>query len=533
MAPHTGGPGYPAYPPTQGAYYPQQPQQQQQQQQRPAGANGQSGAGYPTYAQGFAPPYQAYQGYQGYQPYAPYGYPTGYGYGYSYSYPYTYYPAYPYPYPYVYARPPRAPGETLALVISWIVTIFGGISVLCGIFAGFILALALVLVSGNSLGLQASVADFALAPLAGGAFALYFGIRGILRKPSPRFTLPNPLLFALLAVVVWVAAIILWHAAPTPGPAVATVPLLILSGALPAFAILAFATWRLRMPSSRRHVWMSLLYGATLAPLLAIILEFIAILVMVNIFGANSSSAATDPSNINPNNPIAVFVLLLTISVAAPVVEEGLKPLGAVLIMRRLRTPASAFLMGLAAGIGFDIFETIGYIGSGEADWVNVSVERLGAGLLHGVGAGMAALGWYYLINGKGVRLRWLRGVGCITYAVAQHAIFNGSNLIGLAPGPLGQWLSQPWYIGRLPFDHMAFLFFVYYAIIFGVLIFVTGKLVPGPRPRDIVPVAAISPAATPPTNAAQAFAPPDGRADVPAGATSADTQTPIGSGTR
>ena len=502
--------------------------------------------GYPVYPQGYAAPYQqpvpgSYQPYQALparppypapQPYpanGAYGYPFAPAYGYATGYAPYYYP---YAYTYAYARPPRAPGETLALVVSWIVTVVGGISVLCGIIAGLLLALAFALIGGNSLGLQAAVADFVLAPLIGGAFALYFGIRGILRKPSPRFSLPNPILFAGLAIVVWVVAIIVWHAAPTAGPAVATLPLLILSGALPAFAILAFASWRLHMPSSRRHVWMSLLYGATLAPLLAIILEFVALLVVMNIFGANASSAAANPSNINPNNPVAVFVLLLTISVAAPLVEEGLKPLGAVLIMRRLRTPASAFLMGLAAGIGFDIFETIGYIGSGEADWVNVSIERLGAGLLHGVGAGMAALGWYYLINGKGIRLRWLRGFGCIAYAIAQHAIFNGSNLIGLSPGPLGQWLSQPWYIGHLPFDRAAFLFFVYYAAIFGVLVFVTGRLVPGPRPRDIVPVAAATPVAGSGTGngaSATASTPPA----TPETASPRETQPAIGSGTR
>lgn len=481
--------------------------------------------GYPQYPQGYgaagpaygaAHPYQPYQFYQPYQPYSPYSY--------WYGNPYAY-PAYFHPYP---VKPPRAPGETFALVISWIVTVFGGVSVLCGIAAGLILVLVLALIGGNSLGLQASVADFALAPLVGGAFALYFGIRGILRKPSPRFSLPNPILFAGLAVVVWIVAIVIWQVVPTPGPAAATLPLLILSGILPAFTILAFTAWRLRMPSTQRHVWMSLLYGMTLAPLLAIVLEGFALVVLANIFGSNAAAAA-DPSNISPSNPVGVFVLLLTISVAAPVFEEGLKPLGAVFIMRRLRTPASAFLMGLAAGIGFDVFETIGYIGSGEADWVNVSIERLGAGLLHGVGAGMAALGWYYLINGKGVRLRWLRGFGGIAYAVAQHAIFNGSNLIGLAPGPVGQWLSQPWYIGQLPFDHAAFLFFVYYAIIFAVLVFVTGRLVPGPLPREIVPAIAVAPAG------GQSPFPSDPRATGTsiAATTSEGAHTPLGSGSR
>src|SRR5258708_33095582 len=109
--------------------------------------------------------------------------------------------------------------------------------------------------------------------------------------------------------------------------------------------------------------------------------------------------------------------------------------------MGRLRTAASGFLMGVAAGVGFNIFETAGYIGSGEADWIGVAIERVGAGLLHGGGAGMATLGWYYLINGKGGPHRWLRGFGGIFYAMPQPAIFNGSNLLGFPPGPGGSWV--------------------------------------------------------------------------------------------
>ncbi|HZC76600.1 MAG TPA: PrsW family glutamic-type intramembrane protease, partial [Ktedonobacterales bacterium] len=148
----------------------------------------------------------------------------------------------------------------------------------------------------------------------------------------------------------------------------------------------------------------------------------------------------------------------------------------------------------------FDIFETVGYIGSGEADWIGVAIERIGAGLLHGVGAGMATLGWYYLINGKGVPHRWLRGFGGIFYAVLQHAIFNGSNLLGLLPGPVGSWLQQPIFIGKLPLDGGALLFFIYYALIFALLVYVTGRLAHSP------PAEPASPARPPAVQASDAL---------------------------
>ena len=380
-------------------------------------------------------------------------------------------------------RPPRAPTETLALVVSWIVTVFGGLSLVLALLLGAVTVPALMAQNADSLAVEAELIAFIVGPLAGGAFALYFGIRGILRRPSARFTLPNPGWFAALTFVVLIVGIVLWHARSSPGSAFATSPLLITSGILPAFAVLALTSWRLHQPSTRRHVWMSLFYGLTLAPLLAIILEILLAGVIGVLFQRSLGQSLAAPSS--ASDPTQVIIFLLTISAVAPLVEEGVKPLGAVLIMRRVRSPASAFLMGVAAGVGFDILETIGYIGMGEADWIDVAIARIGAGLLHGVGAGMAALGWYYLINGKGVRLRWLRGIGGILYAVLQHAIFNGSNLLGLAPGPIGSWMQKPLYIGRLPLDGGTALFLVYYAIILGVLFYVTGRLARSPAPPD------------------------------------------------
>lgn len=88
----------------------------------------------------------------------------------------------------------------------------------------------------------------------------------------------------------------------------------------------------------------------------------------------------------------------------------------------------------------------------------------------------MAALGWYYLINGKGVSHRWLKGFGGLFYAVMQHAIFNGSNLLGLIPS-VSNLLGGDWHLGTLPIDYETVLFFGYYVIILGVLVVVTGRL--------------------------------------------------------
>jgi len=98
----------------------------------------------------------------------------------------------------------------------------------------------------------------------------------------------------------------------------------------------------------------------------------------------------------------------------------------------------------------------------------------------------MAALGWYYLINGKGISGRWWRGIGCIVYALVQHAVFNGVFVVGSIQA-LEPWLSQTWYIGRLPFPNADVLDFALYVIILVLLAAVTGRLAHTARPPTAV----------------------------------------------
>jgi RsiW-degrading membrane proteinase PrsW (M82 family) len=411
--------------------------------------------GYPTYAQGQGAPLPPppYQPYSPYSPYSPYAYPP--------------------------MRPKRAPGETYALVVSWIVTVVGALSIILSLLILGISALAL---SGgsNSLTIIGLAVTFGLAPLTGGLTAMVLGIQGILRRPSRTFTLPSYWYLLVLTLLTLGAGVVLWNLYPSPGSALVAAPLVVMSGVLPALAILALTTQRLGNPSTRRHTWMSLAYGATLAPLLAIILELAATVVIYLVARALGFDVGNALSNTNfsPTNPEELVAQLLDISLTAAIVEETLKPLGAVLIIRRLRTRSEAFLVGMAAGIGFNIVETIGYITQGQGDWINVALERSTAGLLHGVGAGMATLGWWYLINGKGEPLRFVKGFALILYAMAQHAINNGvAVVIGLIPEPLHSLLFGTLYLGRLPEQYASLVFIGYGVAILIVLLWITSVL--------------------------------------------------------
>jgi RsiW-degrading membrane proteinase PrsW (M82 family) len=412
--------------------------------------------GYPSYSQGTP---------QG-VPYAPYPVSPAPGYG-------------PYP-PYAYPpmQPRRAPGETYALVVSWIVTVVGALSIILSLLVLALSGLALALIP-NSLTTIGLGVSFGLAPLLGGVMAMILGIQGILRRPSRTFTMPGYWFLLALTLLALGAGVALWNLFPSPGSALAVGPLVVLSGVLPALTILALTTQRLGNPSTRRHTWLSLAYGATLGALVAIILEVfatVAISLVARALGYDGSGLSNLTAS--PTNPTEVVIQLLDIAVVAAVVEEMLKPLGAVLIIRRLRTRSEAFLVGMAAGIGFNIVETIGYITQGQSDWINVALERSTAGLLHGVGAGMATLGWWYLINGKGVPLRFVKGFGLILYAMAQHAINNAAAvLIGLVPEPVRSLLFGSFYLGRLPEQYASLFFIAYGGVILIVLLWITSVL--------------------------------------------------------
>ncbi|HEX9039170.1 MAG TPA: PrsW family glutamic-type intramembrane protease [Ktedonobacterales bacterium] len=421
--------------------------------------------GYP--APGYAAGYPAV----GYPGYAPYAYQPYYGY-------YGYYP------PFYPVTPKRAPGEIYAIVIASIVTGFSALSIIAGLIACVLALFAVFGGSGNDLSVLGGILGYTLGPVIAGGFGLWYGIIGIVRRPSPRFQLPPAWMMLGLVALALGGAMLLWNVdhylGRAPGGAIEVLPLAFLTGALPALTILAFTSQRLKNLSTRRRVWTSLLYGATLAPLLAVILEGVATLVIIFALGLNSADtqALQSQSTGGQMSPKLALATFLVLSVVAPLVEEGVKPLGALLAIRRLRTPGEAFLVGLAAGIGFDMFETIGYIGMGQADWVTIAVERIGAGLLHGVGAGMGALFWYYLINGKGVRLRWLRAAGAILYAIFQHGFFNGLALLGqVAPSGMMDWLQKPFFLGALPLDRMNLIFMFLYALILTMLIFMTHRL--------------------------------------------------------
>jgi RsiW-degrading membrane proteinase PrsW (M82 family) len=176
----------------------------------------------------------------------------------------------------------------------------------------------------------------------------------------------------------------------------------------------------------------SILLGGTVVPFLAILFYFAFSTAVYGLIEplAEAGRSLLDELNADPDlldaltSPWAL-VLLIELAVLAPLVEESLKPLGA--LLRRPRSARDAFMFGAAAGAGFAAAENLLYASgamySNDA-WVAISVMRsLGAGV-HLLGCGLVSLA-VYRIRHEGAR--WGLGARFFGIAVAVHALWNGA----------------------------------------------------------------------------------------------------------
>lgn len=420
--------------------------------------NAPPGTSYPN----FQVPSPSYQGYTSgppapvmppaYPPYGAYYAPPG---------------MYPYPYPYPYPPPqPKRDGYLLGVGIA---SFIGSILVLLGgLFSLFLLLFVQTVRSNNlSAGQSFSAAvlygALALVGLIGGGFSLYHSIRSVfLRKPSSGFAMPGFWIFVALYIVV----IALGFALHANGQDVANLTLLavliLLAGLFPALAVLALGDRRLHFPKGAgwpttwRRFTLAIVSGATMGILIAGALELGLLVVLVRAQGINPLLCLNDPTVTGCQSNSAFSLLFITVAIIGPLVEETVKPLAVIILIGRMNSAAETFVLGLSCGIGFDLIETSGYISSSTGNWLNIALGRTGSGLLHGMGAAMVALGWYYLTHpGKN---RVPKALGCWLYAVVQHALWNSTAFLTLLPGSGGEFFSRQFTIGSFNMGYFQFV---------------------------------------------------------------------------
>ncbi len=88
----------------------------------------------------------------------------------------------------------------------------------------------------------------------------------------------------------------------------------------------------------------------------------------------------------------------------------------------------------------------------------------------------MVTLGWYYLTHAK--KRRFVLALACWTYAVLQHAIWNGSFVLALLPAPVGPFLDQGTIpLGSFSLPAFALVYVIEVLLMLTFFIYMTGKL--------------------------------------------------------
>jgi hypothetical protein len=130
-------------------------------------------------------------------------------------------------------------------------------------------------------------------------------------------------------------------------------------------------------------------------------------------------------------NPAFIFVFL-QLAIIAPLVEEFVKPLVTLPLLRHVNRQ-EAFWIGAMAGAGFAAVENVIYATTGLTIWAGILVVRALGSALHPLGSGWVAQGWRAVLQSEEDSAKnWFRRFGV---AVAVHAAWNGGSLLVITLG--------------------------------------------------------------------------------------------------
>jgi RsiW-degrading membrane proteinase PrsW (M82 family) len=213
-------------------------------------------------------------------------------------------------------------------------------------------------------------------------------------------------------------------------------------------AFVLFIRW-LGPPLSARRAWGHFLIGMWVMPAISLVLELLlfipsllllglglmlspdgrTMIDMVSTLLTKDAWLFTDSILELSLQPWIVGLMLFNIAFLVPLLEEAIKALGILPLLRRKPTPAQGFLGGALAGAGFSLFEALFASEPGQL-WLAIVIGRTGTTLMHIFTA--AITNWALV---RSVRDRkW--GTFGLAYlgAVGLHAIWNASSVgMGLA----------------------------------------------------------------------------------------------------
>lgn len=200
-----------------------------------------------------------------------------------------------------------------------------------------------------------------------------------------------------------------------------------------------FLRWRLQAPWTYRAGWWGLGLGGLLVPVLALLLESIAVIVLALVlllgrllFEGPGFIYRWFPDDFSPGKILTLSAeglvadpwfwigILLGAGVVIPALEEVLKPLPAVLRMRDPGASEASFILwGAIGGAGFALAENLLNWQLG-IPWTLTAIGRVGTTALHVLNG--ATMGWAWSRVRQG---RLLEGIGAYLFAWLIHGLWN------------------------------------------------------------------------------------------------------------
>ncbi|HET7145100.1 MAG TPA: PrsW family glutamic-type intramembrane protease [Anaerolineales bacterium] len=266
-----------------------------------------------------------------------------------------------------------------------------------------------------------------------GPLAIFHGLASVMGNRSNPVKLPSFYIFwIVLALVLGIGSLILNLELAVD----LLFPILFVLGAsLSTFAVLAWAYRKMGWPISWRQAALAFICGSTLSILVAILLEttlpYISYLLLEPFWYLADGFAELGwgaPGFIERlfESPL-ILVFLAVTALEAPIPEEFAKALGIPMFGRaRIQNERQAFAIGLASGAGFAILENMLYEGLyanyNGWSWGGITLLRSIGSVLHPIGTGIIALGWFRMKNGGGVGKLFK----AYLLSVGLHTLWNG-----------------------------------------------------------------------------------------------------------
>ncbi len=332
-----------------------------------------------------------------------------------------------------------------------LVLVWGLVWLGIGALAGMVFLVAAVQ-GGSEWRLSFGAMVPATAGLAGGGLVAFFALRSLSKRPAWAFRLPPTWALAGGFVLALAAGLGLWQASLSRA---FLVPIFVaLAAILAPVAVMGWIMGRRLGAVNARRGWVSFGLGATASTSMAYVLNVLLPLgVLFLVFGLADALAplAEDLLDALQFGSLTQELLspwflaaLVEIAIIAPLVEELVKPLPLLPLLKRLasRREASArdaLLLGALAGAGFAAVENLLYAAFSGSPWGGVLATRALGAALHPFGAGLMAVAWWRVLRREpGSTRGWARNYGL---AVGAHALWNGTCVVAAT-------VAQSWFHG-------------------------------------------------------------------------------------